>query len=192
MSIIKEKINNYYDIEELKKKCKKFIFSYLTTNKKRKIPALYEITKSIDIANLEYTLEDFKKDYPEMTGFKEIQTVFNIYSSGLSMEGYSKKIGMPPKGLPTFLKQGFYYNSTVFIKMLEVVKIEYDISNFKIEFYENHIELYGEKEKLMEFKNLYNLEEKVYYEFYKNSWHLAFRGLLAEYIRLEEKKRKEE
>lgn len=192
MSIIKEKINNHYNIEELKKKCKKFIFSYLTTNKKRKTPALYEITKSIGIANLEYTLEDFKKDYPEMTEFKEIQTVFNIYSSGLSMEGYSKKIGMPPKGLPTLLKQGFYYNSTVFIKMLEIIKIEYDISNFKIEFYENHIELYGEKENLEKFKNLYCLEEKAYYEIYKNSWHLAFKGLLAEYIRMEEKKRKEE
>lgn len=192
MDIIKEKITNYYSIEELRKKCKKFIFSYLTTNKERKTPALYEITKSVDITNIGYTLEDFKKDYPEMNDFKEIRTIFNIYSSGLSMEGYCKKKGMPPKGLPTLLKRGFFYNSTVFIKMLEVIKIEYNISNFKIEFYKNHIELYGDKENLEKFKNLYCLEEKVYYEIYKDSWHLAFRGLLAEYIRLKEKKRKEE
>ena len=87
-------------------------------------------------------------------------------------------------------KNGFWYNSKAsnLKNIINKLVINYDISNFKIEFYKEHIELYGDKELLEAFKNTFNLQEGIYYEKYKSSWHLAFSGLLADYITYKEKK----
>ena len=58
-----------------------------------------------------------------------------------------------------------------------------DISLFTVDFYKTHIELFGKKEDLANFKNRYGIKWKLWYEPYRKSWHLAFNGCLAEYIR---------
>ena len=183
--ILTEKIFNHYSKKELGDILSPKVFTQLSTNTKI-LPWFSELAKVIDIKKIGYTLEDFKHDYPKYKDFTEIESLFKILSQGISL----RDIAIFNSNFHTVLKKGFYYNSTV-LKPSEIEKyivIHYDISDFKIEFYKNHIELYGDKEKLEEFKKKFNLSEDVFYEKYKESWHLAFKGLLAEYIRIHEKK----
>lgn len=112
--------------------------------------------------------------------------MFKILSQGVSL----RDVTLENSNFNRVLRKGFYYNSTILNpdEIRKYIVIHYDVSDFKIEFYKNHIELYGNKEKLEEFKKKFNLNEDVFYEKYKESWHLAFKGLLAEYIRIHEKK----
>ena len=183
--ILTEKIFNHYSKKELGDILSPKVFTQLSTNTKI-LPWFSELAKVIDIKKIGYTLEDFKHDYQKYKDFVEIESLFKILSQGISL----RDIAIFNSNFHTVLKKGFYYNSTI-LKSSEIEKyivIHYDISAFKIEFYKNHIELYGDKEKLEEFKKKFNLSEDVFYEKYKESWHLAFKGLLAEYIRIHEKK----
>lgn len=183
--ILTEKIFNHYSKKELGDILSPKVFTQLSTNTKI-LPWFSELAKVIDIKKIGYTLEDFKHDYPKYHDFIEIETVFNILSQGISL----RDITLTNSNFNRVLRKGFYYNSTMLHsdEIRKYIIIHYDISDFKIEFYKNHIELYGDKEKLEEFKKKFNLNEDVFYEKYKESWHLAFKGLLAECIRIHEKK----
>lgn len=188
-SILKNKVNKKYSIGKLEKLLTKKIFLYFADNNSLEIPPLYNISYSIDIDYIEYTVKDFKKDYPLYSNYKEIDTVFNIFKQGYSLHKYFILKNIHSVFVRN-LKAGFIYNSKVtnLKNAISDFIIKYDISNFKVEFYKEHIELYGNKELLEAFKNTFNLQEDIYYEKYKSSWHLAFSGLLADYIMYKEKK----
>lgn len=158
-------------------------------NKTLAIPPLYTISQYIDLDYINYTPLDLKKDYKKYSNYKEIETVFNILKQGHSVNEYLFKSKVDQDLILKF-KNGFWYNSKAsnLKNIINKLVINYDISNFKIEFYKEHIELYGDKELLEAFKNTFNLQEGIYYEKYKSSWHLAFSGLLADYITYKEKK----
>lgn len=183
--ILRKKIFEHYTVEELKTLLPPRIFSQLC-NEGGNLPWLSELTRLLDFSNIDYTVEDFKKDYTKYKDFVEIKTVFNILMKGISL----REFRYFNKNITSLLKKGFYYNSHIFqsTEIEKYIVIDYDITPFKIEFYKNHIELYGEKEELENFRNKFKLKECVYYEKYKKSWHLALKGLLAEYIRIHEKK----
>ncbi|RGY64490.1 MULTISPECIES: hypothetical protein [Fusobacterium] len=188
-SILKNKVNKKYSIGNLEKILPEKAFFYFASDESLEIPALYNISNYIDLNYIKYTVKDFKKDYPLYSKYKEIDSVFNIFKQGYSL----KKFFIKKEIYSVFsknLKNGFFYNSKVanLKNAINDFIIKYDISNFKIEFYKEHVELYGDKELLRAFKNSFNLQEDIYYEKYKNSWHLAFSGLLADYIICKEKK----
>ncbi|MGB6127543.1 MAG: hypothetical protein WBG30_02235 [Psychrilyobacter sp.] len=58
-----------------------------------------------------------------------------------------------------------------------------DITNFKLTIFEGHVELHGEKELLEDFRNLYKIKYEVLWDQTEDSFHLAFGGILAEYIK---------
>lgn len=180
MLIIKEKILNKYSDSELK-----IIFgSWLPYFKRSNFKGeLYNITSYLNIDNLDYSLEEFKKDYPKISTIKEIATVFKLYKNGMSLKSWGNKLNKNIGYLKKLLKDGYIYNSiSVPKEFLKYVDIDIDISKFRIELYEKHIEIYGEKEELEKFRKFYSLKERVYFEKYKNSYHLAFKGFLADYI----------
>lgn len=182
MSIIKEKILKFYAIDELKYLCSNHIFFYLTRNHIKNIPKLCEFAKFLDIKTF-YTTDDFVIDYPVIKNFKEFKSIFNIYCTGLTLKEFEKKYAVTSGILMRYLKKGFFYNSQVLNNVVPYLSIDFNIENFEIEIYKTHIELYGNKQDLIDFKNKYNLRENPYLEIYKNKWHLAFSGLLAEYIK---------
>lgn len=180
MLIIKEKILKKYSTLELKELLGSW---YLYFRKSNFNGELYNIASYLNIDNLDYSLEEFKKDYSKLASNKEIATIFKLYKSGSSLKSWGNKFDKDTNHLKKQLKNGFIYNSTSIPKeFFKYIDINIDISKFEIEFYENHIELYGEKEELEKFRNLYFLKERVYFEKYKNSYHLAFKGFLADYI----------
>ena len=83
------------------------------------------------------------------------------------------------------ITKGFNYNSMSLNihKVFDILGIEVDISPFIVDLYKTHIELFGKKEDLERFRNRYGIKWDLWYEPYKKSWHLAFNGCLAEYIR---------
>lgn len=88
--------------------------------------------------------------------------------------------------LEYIIRNGIDFNS-IFengYKIIKFMKYKIDVSNFKIVKYETHVELFGNPEQLKIFKEKYNLRFEVIYEPYKKSWHLAFNGILADYIRI--------
>lgn len=185
MLIIKEKILEKYSILELKKIFGSWFLYFKRSDFKGE---LYNITSYLTINNLDYSLEEFKKDYPKLSNNKEIATIFKLYKSGFSLRTWGIKFNKDINHLKKQLKDGYIYNSTSIPKeFLKYVDISIDTSDFKIELYKKHIELYGEKEKLEAFRRTYSLKERVYFEKYKNSYHLAFKGFLADYISYKER-----
>lgn len=84
-----------------------------------------------------------------------------------------------------YLKKGLNFNSESpnFDKLIDTFGIKVNYNSFKIDIYSKHIELFGDKEKLINFKEKYGIEHDVLFEPIKNEWHLAFDGFLAEYIK---------
>ena len=180
MLIIKEKILEKYSTLELKAIFEDWFLYFERSDFKGE---LYTIAYYLNIEDLEYSLEEFKIDYPKLANNKEVATIFKLYKSGISLQHWGEKFDKDTNHLKKQLKNGFIYNSTSIPKeFFKYVDMNIDISEFRIELYKNHIELYGEKEKLETFRRRYSLKERVYFEKYKNSYHLAFKGFLAGYI----------
>ncbi len=83
------------------------------------------------------------------------------------------------------LKKGLNFNSESInsYKIIDILKIEVDVCKFRIDKYPIHIEFFGEKEDLLQFQKTFKIEHDVLFEPIKKEWHLAFDGMLAEYIR---------
>ncbi|MGL5124076.1 MAG: hypothetical protein ACRC6K_07975 [Fusobacteriaceae bacterium] len=146
---------------------------------------LNKIFKKYDNAAVKYTYEDFLKDYGlRYKEYKELKTLFNILIKGYSPTSYLTS------NFYNFLVKGFNYNAKIvkeenLEKLLDVLHIECSINNYSLilEKHRRHIELYGEKDNLEKFKEDYRIEEPILYEKFKEKWHLAFDGILAEYLR---------
>ena len=88
MLIIKEKILEKYSILELKKIFGSWFLYFKRSDFKGE---LYNITSYLTINNLDYSLEEFKKDYPKLSNNKEIATIFKLYKSGFSLRTWGIK-----------------------------------------------------------------------------------------------------
>ena len=148
----------------------------------------YNLNKVFEIYDnsiVKYTYEDFLKDYSlKYKDFKELRTLFNILTKGCSPTSYLTS------NFYNFLVKGFNYNFPIvkkenLQKLLEVLYIECDLSSYdlKVEKFITHIELYGEKENLEKFKEDYQINQPVLFEKFKEKWHLAFNGILSEYLK---------
>lgn len=134
---------------------------------------------------LNYSLQDFLEDYPKYLEYKSVDILFEIYKKGYSILSFRKKMGISSY-LEYMIKHGVDYNTPITngYKIIEFMKYDINLKKFKIDKYDSHIELFGEKEDLSSFKEKYNINFEVIYEPYKKCWHLAFNGMLADYIRI--------
>ena len=146
---------------------------------------IFTISKKIDVSTLNYTFNDFTLDFDYLySKHKEKQLLYNLFLKGKSPRDLCKEYDIENR-IYQLLLNGFDFNSCSRNLHLafDDLGIKVDISSFNIEPYPTHIELYGEKRTLNDFKSQHNIKYDLYYEPYKKSWHLAFNGCLAEYIK---------
>lgn len=180
--ILYEKLKSKYGVD-LKKKLSERLYYKMVANKEF---YLHNIVKcGVDLDDLVYTFEDYLADFKyQADKYMEKRTLFNILKKGCTPGSYSS---------PTFeeyLRKGFNYNSQIVKgedkeKYLDVLEIDCDLEkyNLRLEIYRRHIELYGNKEDLERFQKDFSIKQSVLWEKKKGEWHLAFDGLLCEYLR---------
>ena len=181
--IIYSKINSIYSKDEIynmfpRISARKIIFS-------RDIIKINILAKYCSFKKINYTIEDLKIDYPHFIEYKGLDIAYKIYSSGYSVKSFYQKNNIGSY-LEYIVRNGIDFNS-VFengYKIIKFMNYKIDVSKFKIDKYDTHIELFGSSEQLTAFKEKYNIKYDILYEPYKASWHLAFNGILADYIRV--------
>ncbi|QNM15481.1 hypothetical protein [Fusobacterium hominis] len=186
--IIKDKILSKYTSEEIEKRLGIKKYNFYKNSFRGTLNYLAEL---FDIDYLDYTFNDFLIDYPRYQAYKEADTIFNLLKKGYTYRSFALKYNVVAMShVQKQLKTGFIYNtSSIPWELFEFINLKYDFNKFRrIEYYKNHIEIYDDKEVLEEFREHFNLREKVYFEKYKNSWHLATKGFLADYIKYINKK----
>lgn len=181
--IVYSKINAIYSKDEIYK-----IFPRITARKiifNRDVIKINVLAKYCDFKKIKYTMEDLKKDYPKLAEYKSLDIAYKIYASGYSVKEFYEKFEIGSY-LEYIIRNGINFNS-VFengYKIIEFMEWKIDTKKFKIDKYDTHIELFGKAEQLKAFKEKYGIRYEVIYEPYKKSWHLAFNGILADYIRI--------
>lgn len=151
---------------------------------------IYSILKYFSFQDLNYSFEDFIKDgYGE--GIKEQKALYLLLSEYKSVKYFCEKNDINKEIFAVALRNGIeklpkslYNKKNIFMKYFE---IEYNIKCFEAIYYEKHIELFGSLEQLKNFKNKHKIIYPIRYDSLKESWHLAFDGVLAEYIKYREK-----
>lgn len=152
---------------------------------------MYSLLEYFNFHELNYTFDDFLKDnYPK--DVKEKKALYLILCEYKSVANFCDDNQIDKADFFRLLRIGIdklpktlYNKKNKFIKYFSM---EYNISNFDIKIYKKHIELFGEKYLLEDFRNRHKIKYPVRYDFMQESWHLAFDGPLAEYISYQEKK----
>ncbi|MCF0163425.1 MAG: hypothetical protein HUJ88_12720 [Fusobacterium necrophorum] len=176
--IIYDKLTKLYSTDELKKILGSYIY-YYGFRKNNVDIKLDLIAKIIDLRQI-YSYEDFMQDYGKKYRVKETKTLYNILISGHKLNDFVNL----HKEISRALYKGFYSESKSFVyEQLKYIDIDYDISQFTYSFFKKHIELYGDKNELVKFKEKHKIDQKILWEFQKETWHIAIAGLLAEKIR---------
>lgn len=181
--IIYSKINAVYSKHEIYE-----IFPTITARKIiffRDIPRIETIAKYCSFKKINYSFDDFLEDYPLYKNYKCAELMYEIYKKGYSILQFRKKYNISSY-LENMIKNGLDFNCPIEngYRIIEVLKYNIDLKTFKIDKYDTHIELFGNLDQLKAFKEKYGINYEVIYEPYKKSWHLAFRGMLADYIRI--------
>ncbi len=147
---------------------------------------LHNIVKcGVDLEDLGYTFEDYLKDFKDQADkYTEKNTVYKIIKRGCAPGNFVSTTFVK------YLKEGFNYNSQIVRgedreEILSVLDIDCDLEKYDLrcEVYRRHIELYGDRESLERFQEDFNIRQPVLWEKRKEEWHLAFDGLLCEYIK---------
>ena len=180
--VIYDKIKAKYTKEEIYN-----LFPRITARNiiyERTIIKIGVLAKFVSFDSINYTLQDYIEDYKADKIYKEVEYVYQILASGKNIGQIAAENGLTDN-FDYMLKKGLNFNSESInsYKIIDILKIEVDIHKFRIDKYPIHIELFGEKEDLLEFKEKFKIEREVLFEPIKKSWHLAFNGMVAEYIR---------
>lgn len=181
--ILYTKLKKHYTIKGLRKLLPIMTARHIINNEKR--VRIQTLPKYIDFKELGYSSADLAEDYPELKAtYKEFEIVYKIFLMKKSINEFKEELGLTD-AFDYYLKRGINFNSESpnFYKIIDILKIPIKYKDFKIDIYPNHIELFGDKQKLIDFKEKYEIEHPVLLEPIKNEWHLAFDGFLAEYIK---------
>lgn len=180
--ILYEKILNKYSKSELNKMLDPRLARKIYYNKGT-IP-IGKIAKVISFDEVEYRLEDAILDYSLNEKYKEYVLVFELLKRGTNIKATTIKYGMT-NHFDYMLKKGLNFESKAVNseKIIDIFKIDVDISSFTLDKYDTHVELFGDKENLIKFKKKYKISKAVIYEPFKKSWHLAFDGMLNDWIK---------
>ena len=181
--ILYYKTNKIFSEKEIKE-----IFPIITARKiiySRDIVTPDCFIKYCSFKKIDYTFQDFLKDYPKFRKYKSPEIMFKIYEKGYTVLKYRNENNISSH-LEKMIKYGLDFNTTIqnAYKLINLLGYNIDTSKFEIDKYETHVELFGKKEHLKAFKEKYGIRYDIIYEPYKKSWHLAFNGMLADYIRI--------
>lgn len=142
--------------------------------------------KRVSFDEIGYTYEDFLED-KFCKKFKEKKFMYLFYKKGnTSLNEYCKKNNLKQNQLQPVLCRGISVNCKYIMEnpiLLEFLDYDTDTKDFEVKFYENHVELYGDKEKLKQFALDHNLKYPVRKEPLLNQYHLAFSGVLFLYLK---------
>lgn len=143
-----------------------------------------KICKMFSFDDIGYTLQDAIIDYEINKTYKEYEHVFNLLKKGYTINFITVRYELTAS-FEYMLKYGLNYNSDAKngYKIIDILKIDIPLESFTIDKYETHIELFGKKEDLEKFKEKYNIHYNIIFEPFKKQWHLAFNGMLADWIR---------
>ncbi|AVQ29504.1 hypothetical protein C4N20_15855 [Fusobacterium ulcerans] len=189
MAIIYEKLLNKYTEKELKEKLSVSLVGRL---KRGEFAKLETVASRIDISPIDYTYSDFLEDYGEKyKKYKEKKTLFNLLKAGKVMRQLSVENGFLDTTIVNALLRGFTENADSFSVLLpyigEIEDLKKDLKEFEYTLFKDHIEIYGEKNKLEKFKSDYNINYMVLYHPKKKKDHLAFDGRTFKVIEYIEK-----
>lgn len=165
---------------------KKFSYYRICEIKRDKKLELRTYVKKITFDEIGYTYEDFLED-EYYKNFKEKKVLYNFYKkSDISLTEFCKKNGLKQNLLQPILFRGISLECKYIMEnpiLLEFLDYDIDIKDFEIKFYENHVEFYGEKEKLKQFAVDHKLKYPIRKEPLLNQYHLAFSGVLFLYLK---------
>ena len=176
------RILEVYSEEEVSSKIDRNQISNMKNDKK--FTSLDAIAKNLDLKRINYSVDDFLDDYPQYKKHKEIKTIYNIQMNGETVGGLSDKNSC--SSLFGHIKDGFDFTSTAYVDKKEVLKyfeFDIDLSDFRVRTFKKHTKLYGAKEELEKFKEKYKITYPIAFDNEMEKWHLAFDGMLNDWIR---------
>lgn len=181
---IYEKLLKYYTEKEIKDKLGEAAARRL---KKGEFVKLETIANRIEIKD--YTYEDFLEDYGEK--YKNYKEKRNLYSFLLkapkSMRQLSIEHGLLDTTIVNYFLKGFTDKADGFNIILpylwDTEELKKDMKTLDYKIFDNHIEIYGEKQILEEFKEKYNIPYKIIFHSKLEIWHLAFDGRVEKIIK---------
>lgn len=161
-------------------------FATLDNLKSGSLPRLSTFYKKIDLEKeIGYTYEDFLLDYHcKITKFNEQKSVYNIWCMGLTINEYASMKGLSNQ-LYKILKKGKgIAKPETLVAMIDIIDINLkavDLEPFQV--FNEHLfcRLIGRKKDLFKFKEKYNISNPILP--WKNTWQLAFDGVVAEKIK---------
>ena len=146
--------------------------------------------KRISFEEIGYTYDDFLKD-GFCKYFKEKKFLYVFYKKGnASLYEFCKKNNLQQNLLQPILYRGISSECKYIMKnpiLLEFLEYDVDVKDFEVKFFENHVELYGDREKLKQFAVDHKLIYPVRKEPLLNQYHLAFSGVLFLYLKSKRK-----
>lgn len=154
-----------------------------------------EVSSNIPYYKIGYSLEDFQKDYPIAKKWKEKEFFYHIYANGETINSLLTKYDISSGTIRRSLEEGVIYEgkSRNFYHVFKYTKADEILwERYKIIFFKNHTEVYGEKEELEYIIKYLQIDKEAIWEPFKESFHIAFGGNLSLYVkkRIENKKRR--
>lgn len=148
---------------------------------------LETIASRIEIKH--YTFEDFMEDYGEK--YKKYKEKRNLYSfllkSPKSMRQLSIENGLLHTSISNYFLKGFTDKAEGFNVILpylwDTEELRKDMKALDYKIFDNHVEIYAEKQILEEFKRKYNIPYKIIFHSKLEVWHLAFDGRVEKIIK---------
>lgn len=182
MKILISKLKKYGLYSEFKKSIPKYYLRKIDNF--INIP-FYNIVEYVNLKKIKYNYDDFLEDYAlELENKVEKYLLWQIWKKGSSINSFILKNDIST-ALDRHLRNGIDNNSTFKNQSLVIAlwNPKLDLKEFKVTPFEGHIELHGEKEFLEDFRELHKIKYEVLWDQTKDSYHLAFGGILAEYIK---------
>lgn len=182
MKILISKLKKYGLYSEFEKSIPKYYMKKIDNC--INIP-FYNIVEYVNLKKIRYNYDDFLEDYAsELKNKTEKYLLWQIWKKGYSINSFIIKNNIST-ALDRHLRYGIDNNSTFKNQSLvvELWKPKLDLKIFKVTTFETHIELHGKKELLENFRELHKIKYEVLWDQTENSYHLAFGGILAEYIK---------
>lgn len=135
----------------------------------------------VSFKEIKYSFEDFTQDnYCYL--IKERKFMYNLYDKGYrSLSSYCSEHNLLQNMIYPMLKRGISFNAK-YIKenpiLLELISCDINLSKFQIKFYDEHVELVGDKEDLKKFALENDIRYPVRMDPLTEDYHLAFGGIL--------------
>ncbi len=121
------------------------------------------IASKINLSVIDYTLEDFKIDFAyKYSHYMHQDILYNMFMQGTTPRQVALKNNFHVDHFSEALHLGIGQRSKVWLYVSPYMDFDYsNIKEFEIDMNAERVALFGDKDKLEEFKNKYNIEYPV-------------------------------